>query len=314
MPKVFLNGTTPVNGNYPGESFADVSALLTHFKTTLQSAGWTTTLDDIANGVLEIQGSDNGHNCKVRIAASVVSGSILELSFRGDKNGDGLVLSPDTVKATVTVNDGKLYIAANERAFVAMVYEDGGVSMPVYCGFPERKNPNDANAWIVGDLSYRMSNKYIASSQEGVDWEEFKNFFYTSSEATNLSTSSQGCYDGTLDRYTTFIFGLTTSQNVSQSAYYAWNGGVDGETGNPIMGDFYLKQGVDQGSYSHPITQKAYPANYLGKLDFAKVGLLSLQGGRQAFDTIDICGTNYKFTIISGSDTYQGFVIMEEVV
>ena len=335
----FLHGPTSTDENgetiFNGETFSDRVDLLTKIRDTLTDpdAGWTIVLDDISeNNLLKLQGTDNGHNCYVNFLAEAVGGNTIDLKIQGDIDGTGRTRATDEedepgderyIVQRVKANSGKLYIAASARSFVLMSKEKSNLSIPLFAGFPNRKDKNDPGAWMIGDLYWRMSNKYLANAKYVAgDWREIKEFYNSGNESETFSSSMQGCFEGTMDS-TVNLFGASQTNSATQSAYKPENGSFDPD-GKPVTEPFFLNQCLAlQGAYSH-VDDEATPAPRIGEIDFAVTGLASVPAGDQVIvrssKSVTVGGTVYiqyfKRTYVAGSQTdkgsYQGFLIDEQ--
>lgn len=319
----FLHGTsesTPNGTIYNGVTFATSSALLTYFKDTLSTAGWTVVLDDIAtNKLLKLSASDNGDNCYMNFSVVEINSTTFDLTMQGDVDGTGKTANDANTQIFLTqrvkANTGRLYITASDRSFAFLSVEKTLPSIPYYGGFPERDDPNDAGAWGFGKLNTRMSEKYIATSIG--QWRSLREFYYASSEPATFTSSNQGCYEGVMDRYTVNLFGASQTNSASQSAYKPENGAL-GLDGKAKIGTYRLKRGnYLQGSYANVDNEGTPTAGY-GDIDFAVVGLASLPAGDQFVTLAEEPNTGYtakeyvRRTYITGDVGTQGFLINEE--
>lgn len=340
MPK-FLQGTSQLDTTgtetiFNGVTFTDAGDLLTKVRDTLTDvdAGWTIVEDDIAgSSTLKMQGVDNGHNCYVNFLAETISGNTIDLKIQGDIDGTGRTRNTDVtntpgderlVTQRVKAGQGRLYGVASARSFVFCSVEKTLDSIPLFGGFPNRKDNTDAGAWLIGDLHWRMSNKYLAlAGYVNGDWYEIKDFFNSGNEADNFTSTMQGGYDGTMDS-TVIINGASQTLAATQSAYKPEYGSLNPD-GQAVIQPFYLRQGQFlQGDYAH-IENEATAAPIIGEIDFAYTGLASLAAGDQVVvrssKSVVVSGTTYtqyfKRTYIAGTavgtrNGYQGFLIDEQ--
>lgn len=329
MPE-FLNGTvsTDINGNniYSGVTFADIPELLGYIRDTLSGvgAGWTVVLDDIAtNSLLKMSATDGTRTAYINFSAVAINVSNFYLTIEGDVNGAGRTQNIDTDEVSiiqqVKANSGRLFITASDRNFNFLCVEKTLPSIPYYGGLPDSKTNNgDLGNWGYGDLHWRMTNKFLAEPiNGGGDWRSLLEFYNSSTEATTLTNSIQGCYDLLVDR-TVNLMGASQSNAVSQSAYKPEAGAL-GINGEAEIEPLRLKRGqVLQGTYTH-VDGEATPAYDIGYIEFAVTGMASLPAGDQVVVTnIEEPNAGYtakeyvRRTYVTGDQTYQGFLINEE--
>lgn len=323
----FLPGASQAATNgtvYLGETFADASELLNFFKNTMTdaNAGWNVVLDDIgSNARLEMSATDNGHDCYINLSVATINSSNLDLTIEGDVNGSGRTTNIDTDPVSLTqrvkTNSGRLYINATSRSLNFLCIEKTLPSIPYYGGFPIREDMTNPGLWGYGKLDWRMSEKFIAEAIAGQgDWRELKEFYYSSTEAATLSSSSQGCYEGTLDP-TVNLMGASQSNAATQSAYKP-EAGAPGYDGNPRRAPFRINTGQYlQGSYVHVDNEATSKAPYM-EIENAVRGMGYLPAGEQAIFLAEECNATFdakeyvRYTYITGDVGTQGILINEE--
>lgn len=312
MATHYLNGGSP---DYTGFEFNSEIALLTAIKTNLESAGWTTALDDISgNQSLKMQGTDNGDNCWVLFETnndpSETFGKIL--TIKGDLLGDGATLSPGISLQFIDTASNLLWLTADAGSGCLAVRSYTGAITSAHYGFLDRPDPAlDPTAWMVGHLFYKQDTAYFADlfGYLGNSWK---------SPYSLANNADQPMFTaGTFDRYTVASSqpsGGGNSWNLAQGhnpAYSAFNGQVNGIDDKPILGDFYYIQGQN-GSSPYDDGNDGYNSNFntppklyfRGSVKFAVIGLASISGG------VHVTLANSQRYISGGGRGWQGFRIV----
>ena len=305
MPTVYASGSPNSDGYLSGISVPTVSALLTNIRDTLVAAGQTVDSSEIAGNKLKSVGIDGSDNCWIRWEVVNVAGNEYNLSIRGDLNGTGVTLSPNTI--TLPFFEGaqaRLYLTCDKAAGCIFIQNGAAGGKSAHFGFLERLTTSPFS-WMVGRIRVFENNAYMAKDIWNVTWAEMSRYWLNYNSVGYLSGAKQHLWDS----YTVAMMNYTSSysdNDVKNAAYYPYLGAVDSVTGLPILSDFGYLIGKNNPSTDYVVTSgKAKAMHFPGRVRFARTGLASVDAGDQF-----VVGTK---TVISGGDIgeYQGFVIKD---
>lgn len=298
------NGTVDANGYYSGIAVADETVLLTQLRDNLVTGGWTVVTDDIANLALQMKGTDDGDDCYVNFNINVETGVGRDLLITGDLDGQGTDVPEEPVKIPLIVDgNSKLYVTTDASSACISVFNPAGETKASHFGFLNRRDTNNAFAWMIGYLDVWLSESFIAKSTiDGIIWAEMQKYY----TATESKTNPSGVYQFVWDSLTTGVTATSrTSSNSSSFGYKPWLGAIDPVLGQPILGLYgYLEGRIPSNTY--PVdASNATALHFPGEVKFARTGLASLSPGVQ-------CKEGTKTFLSAGSvGQFQGFQISD---
>lgn len=310
MPTVYASGTPNSDGYLSGISVPTVSALLGNIRDTLTTAGWTVDDSQIAGGRIEATGVDNGDNCWVNFYTVNVAANEFALHIRGDLDGTGVTLSPDTISLTFLEGaQARLYLSADAGAGCIYIQNGAAGGKSAHFGFLERLT-DSPYSWMVAMLTSNETYSYMAKDIWQVNWAFMGRYFEQFNNTTYWAGAKQHLWDSytvAMMPYTNFSYRSASANNKFNSAYYAWLGAVDMITGLPILSDYGYLIGRNDSNNDYYSTEaaKPYPMHFPGRVRFARTGLCSVDAGDQF-----VVGSK---TVISGGaiGEYQGFAIAD---
>lgn len=310
MPIVYASGTPNSDGYLSGISVATSSSLLSNIRDYLTSAGWTVNSSQIAAGKLNAVGVDGEDNCWINFSLVNTSGNQYNLHIRGDLDGTGVNLSPDTITIPYSESlQARLYLSVDSAGGCIFIQNGAAGGESAFFGFLHRLT-DSPYSWMVGKLRMWEDTAYMARDIWSVDWAQMSKYWFEYNSITNAVGAKQHLWDG----YTVAMMPRDDFSDRSSSAnskinpaYRPWYGAVDSITNLPILSDYgyLIGKNDNKNDYYSTDPNLAIPLHFPGRVRFARTGLASVDAGDQF-----VVGSK---VVISGGaiGQYQGFVIAD---
>lgn len=271
----YLNSGTPF---YQGTQFTTGQQALELIRDNLTS--WTLLDDSIAGSqTLTMRGvADNGHSAQIQFAYSANN-----IEFRLDYNGNGLDSSePLQLEFTPGENNRLSLTFENDHA-IAFVRNKYTYSGAVYCGFPDRFDPNDQDAWLIVKIANGINDAIVArAAHDGTLYKRVGDDFLDADIFTspNINGGYQGPWDflAVANPYVNFL--NTDRRNAGYAAQF---GQVNRRNDRPVSTRFFLQEGrgsvtayAGSGNNPQPLYNRGYLKSVLkgyGKVSQGKIEL-----------------------------------------
>lgn len=299
-PPLAINGDTGAQ-TYPGVIFTTETELLTNLKNNFTAVAATVTDEITTNKRILVElTTANAHKAYVEFRTfNGAGGNRKILAVRGDLDGTGSNLSPDTLQVSFTEGANNLYWQSGDfdsggLAIAGFGYEAFGF----HYGFLDRYDLNNDKAWMVGYIDNLLANSYIATDRLGQIWHEMAEHF--NDTFSSSLTDASAPLEGVCDRHTVCFkpYNAPRSTSNRNAAYNFDYGSVNGVDNKYITDEYYYRSNRSTsfnqfGSLNYP-----FDLDREGSVKWAAVGLASATAG-----TIDIktngevylsCGAAFK--------------------
>ncbi|MDJ0689224.1 MAG: hypothetical protein QNJ41_12005 [Xenococcaceae cyanobacterium MO_188.B32] len=260
-PTIFRAGVS-----LAGEIIQTGAGLKAEIRNTLLNAGWSVVAEDEIRTLFKGKHESSDTYCYLRL--EVGDG---EIKIAGDANGDETYLSPYFSLNYIEGAINRIWETANGQS-IAICLKDGNSQYKgVWIGFFDSDTPR----WGIGYISTNPQDNYVV---KGSQWRSIaEGFNYSTTEFSSFPVT-------TFDRLSTASTPVSyfDNEDPSNSAIYAYNGQVNGATGEPQLAFYAIVEGAEDELSYGLIAEgdgNAPKLNYLGTVEFLATGLSSLSGG-----------------------------------
>ncbi|ELS01209.1 hypothetical protein Xen7305DRAFT_00009110 [Xenococcus sp. PCC 7305] len=264
----YLNSETPF---FDGSVFTTGAEALVLIRDNLTD--WVVVADNVSTteSLLMRGATDNDHRAHVKFS---VNGSFLEV--RGDYYGDDSVLSDPLQISFNPGENNKLWLTFDNDSVVIPIRSKFIYKGAFYCGFLDRFDTSDADAWLIAIAGNEIKKAIVARAKH--DGTIFKRIGDDFLNADNFASPTlNGGYQGVFDLatvanpYSSFL-----SSDRRNAGYSAHLGQVNKRNDRPVITRMFYLEGrgsvtgyLSSGNNPQPLYNRGY-LKHIGK-GFAKV-------------------------------------------
>ena len=256
-----------------GEIIQTGAGLKAEIRNTLLNSGWVVTAEDEVRTLFQGKHFHTDSYCYLRLEVSAG-----EIKLSGDVSGNEANLSPTLTLNYIEGANNHIWETANQQSAAICLKDGNSIYKGIWIGFFNSPSPR----WGIGYIKSDSYNNYLL---KGNSWKAIADAFsYSNDTFSSFPTT-------TFDRLTTAGTPVQYFDNADgrNSAIYAYNGQVNGATGEPQLDFYALVEGRDS-EISYGLSAEgdgnAPKLNYLGTVEFLATGASSLPGGQIVTTTL----------------------------